>query len=114
MQNVSDVDLVAVNQLQLEIYIVENRNLFLSRVRLYLVVKVKILALIILKLLPRHIKLRKNIQWLVALIALLAFGSVAAYQFIGGRPYSTDMKALRTQFNADKGKIRLVLLMAPT
>ena len=57
---------------------------------------------------------RKNIKWLVALIALLAFGGIVAYQFIGGKPYSTEMNALRAQFNGDKGKIRLVVLMAPT
>ncbi len=57
---------------------------------------------------------RKHIKWLVALVVLLAFGGLVAYQFIGGKPYSTDMKALRSEFNADKGKVRIVALMAPT
>ena len=57
---------------------------------------------------------RNHIKWIVALVALFAFGGIAAYQFIGGKPYSTDMKALRSQFNGDKGKVRVVALMAPT
>ena len=57
---------------------------------------------------------RKHIKWLVALVALLAFGGLATYQFIGGRPYYIDMKALRSQFNNDKGKVRVVAIMAPT
>ena len=57
---------------------------------------------------------RKHIKWLVAIIALLTFGGVVAFQFTGGKPYSTDMTALRSQFNNDKGKIRLIVLMAPT
>ena len=56
----------------------------------------------------------KHIKWLVAIVALLTFGGIAAYQFIGGKPYSTDMKELRSQFNNDKGKVRVVALMAPT
>ena len=32
----------------------------------------------------------------------------------GGRPYSTDMEALRTQFNDDHGTVRLLLLLSPT
>ncbi|MEP6850491.1 MAG: hypothetical protein ABI999_16660 [Acidobacteriota bacterium] len=57
---------------------------------------------------------RKHVKWLVAMVALLAFGGVVAYQFTGGKPYSTDMSVLRSQFNNDKGKIRLLVLMAPT
>ena len=57
---------------------------------------------------------RKNIKWIVGLVALLAFGGVVVYQFTGGKPYSTDMKALRSQFTSDKGKVRIVALMAPT
>jgi hypothetical protein len=30
------------------------------------------------------------------------------------KTYSTDLKELRTQFNKDKGKVRLVLLLAPS
>ena len=28
--------------------------------------------------------------------------------------YSTDMKELRTRFNKDKGKVRLLMLLSPT
>ncbi len=28
--------------------------------------------------------------------------------------YSTDMKELRTRFNMDKGKVRLLMLLSPT
>ena len=57
---------------------------------------------------------RKNIKWIVGLVAFVAFGGVVVYQFTGGKPYSTDMKALRSQFNNDKGKVRVVAIMAPT
>ena len=30
------------------------------------------------------------------------------------RLYSTDMKVLRTRFNKDKGKVRLLMLLSPT
>ena len=31
-----------------------------------------------------------------------------------GEPYSTDLAALRARFNADKGKVRLLMLLSPT
>jgi hypothetical protein len=30
------------------------------------------------------------------------------------KPYSTDLKELRTRFNKDKGKVRLLMLLSPT
>ncbi|MEO6333815.1 MAG: hypothetical protein ABIO91_02435 [Pyrinomonadaceae bacterium] len=57
---------------------------------------------------------RRHITWLVGIIALLAFGGVVVYQFSGGRQYSTDINALRAQFNKDKGTVRLLVLLAPT
>ncbi len=30
------------------------------------------------------------------------------------RPYSKDLNALRTRFNQDKGKLRLLVLLSPT
>ena len=57
---------------------------------------------------------RKNIKWIVAAVLLLGFAGLLAYQFTGGLEYSTDINALRTQFNADKGKVRLLVLLSPT
>jgi hypothetical protein len=34
--------------------------------------------------------------------------------FTGGKPYSTDIGDLRKQFNNDKGKVRLLMLLSPT
>lgn len=45
---------------------------------------------------------------------ILIFGVVAAVQFRGGLDYSTDVAGVRTQFNKDKGKVRLVTLLSPT
>lgn len=45
---------------------------------------------------------------------ILAFAGLAAYQFTGGGPYSTDISQVKTQFNRDKGKVRLVVLLSPT
>ena len=57
---------------------------------------------------------RKSIKWIVAVVVVIALAGLISYQFAGGRQYSTDMNALRTQFNADKGKVRLLVLLAPT
>jgi hypothetical protein len=32
----------------------------------------------------------------------------------GGRQYSKDMGGLRAQFNQDKGKVRLLMVLSPT
>ncbi len=54
----------------------------------------------------------------ILLLGLLVF---VGYQFMGGNKttpeqakYSTDLQKLQSDFNADKGKIRLVLLLSPT
>lgn len=54
----------------------------------------------------------------VLLLGLLIF---VGYQFINGQKktsdqatYSTDLEKLKRDFNADKGKVRLVLLLSPT
>lgn len=44
----------------------------------------------------------------VALVILLSSA------LTGGKPYSTNLDDLRRQFNADKGKVRLLMLLSPT
>lgn len=57
---------------------------------------------------------RKRIILIAAGVLLSALAGLVAYQFTGGKPYSSDMNALRAQFNADKGKVRLLVLLSPT
>ena len=57
-------------------------------------------------------KLKKILLVGLAMLALLALGG---YLFLrGGRDYSTDLNGLRAQFNQDKGKVRLLLVLSPT
>ncbi len=56
------------------------------------------------------------IRFGVLLIGLLVF---AGNRFYKSSPkqksgYSTDLNELRARFNADKGKVRLLMLLAPT
>ncbi|MCC7309333.1 MAG: hypothetical protein IT173_17360 [Acidobacteria bacterium] len=57
---------------------------------------------------------RRKTWLIVAGVVLLGFAGLVVYQFSGGKEYSTDMQELRAQFNADKGKIRLLMLLSPT
>lgn len=57
---------------------------------------------------------RKRIRWIVGAVIVVAFAGFVAYQFTGGLAYSNDMNALRAEFNRDKGKPRLLVLLAPT
>lgn len=57
---------------------------------------------------------RKRIILIVAGVLLFSLAGLVVYQFTGGKPYSSDMHALRAQFNADKGKVRLLVLLSPT
>jgi len=34
--------------------------------------------------------------------------------FSGGKPYSANPDDVRAQFNSDKGKVRLLMLLSPT
>lgn len=45
---------------------------------------------------------------------VLGFAGLAAYQFSGGGEYSSDISEVKTQFNRDKGKVRLLVLLSPT
>ena len=53
--------------------------------------------------------------------ALLVAGLVAPALILagylslsGGRSYSTDLDGLRAQFNQDRGKVRLLMVLSPT
>ena len=53
----------------------------------------------------------------ISLISLLLLGVV--FYFIndfavGGKEYSINLEELRTRFNQDKGKVRLLLLLSPS
>ena len=46
----------------------------------------------------------------VLLVLLIFVGNYMT----GGHPYSTKVEDLRAQFNRDKGKVRLLMLLAPS
>lgn len=56
----------------------------------------------------------KHVKWIAGAVVLLVLAGVVVYQFTGGSEYSTDMRALRSEFNRDKGKVRLLVLLSPT
>lgn len=57
---------------------------------------------------------RRKIKWIVVAAILVGFAGLAAYQFSGGGEYSSDIAQVKTQFNRDKGKVRLLVLLSPT
>ena len=58
---------------------------------------------------------RRRTRFLLAGLAALALIVLGGYLSLsGGRSYSTDMGALRSQFNQDKGKVRLLMVLSPT
>ena len=59
--------------------------------------------------------MRPNNPKLVIPIALLIVLVVFLTNFLtGGKPYSTNLDDLRSQFNRDKGKVRLLMLLSPS
>ncbi len=58
--------------------------------------------------------MRANNPKILVPIALTILVILALSLFTGGQPYSTDLQDLQKQFNADKGKVRLVMLLSPT
>jgi ABC-type transporter Mla subunit MlaD len=55
--------------------------------------------------------------WLLAIgiiLLLVVVIAVGLYLMTGGRTYSSDLNSLRAQFNKDKGKVRVLLLLSPT
>jgi hypothetical protein len=52
---------------------------------------------------------------LIPIAVLLVAALIYAGNFMtGGAPYSTNPGELRAQFNRDKGKVRLLMLLAPS
>ena len=51
---------------------------------------------------------------LILIAVLLALLIYVGNFMTGGARYSTNLGELRAQFNKDKGKVRLVMLLAPT
>lgn len=45
---------------------------------------------------------------------VLGFAVIAALQFRGGLEYSSDISDVGRDFNRDKDKVRLVVLLSPT
>ncbi len=64
----------------------------------------------------------RKYEVVILTIILLGLAVFAGYIFIGSSSktmagqvnYSTDPEKLKTDFNKDKGKVRLVLLLSPT
>jgi hypothetical protein len=57
--------------------------------------------------------------WLLALgiilLLIIVVGlSVMLYRMTGGRTYSPNLDNLRAEFNKDRGKVRVLLLLSPT
>jgi len=59
---------------------------------------------------------KRKYLWLTLLVvAVLAALFIGEFVFTrSGREYSSDLNQLRAQFNQDKGKVRLLLLLSPT
>jgi len=55
-----------------------------------------------------------NPKVLIPVVVAILTVVVAANVFTGGKPYSTKLDELRKQFNSDKGKVRLLMLLSPT
>ena len=60
--------------------------------------------------------MKRKYLWLTLLVvAVLVAVFIGEFVFTsGGRAYSSDLNQLRAQFNQDKGKVRLLLLLSPT
>lgn len=59
--------------------------------------------------------MRPNNPRVLIPVALVIVAFVLALTFFsGGKPYSANLDDLRGQFNRDKGKVRLLMLLSPT
>lgn len=50
---------------------------------------------------------------IVLLLVVVGVG-VGLYLMTGGRTYTSDMNSLRAEFNKDRGRVRVLLLLSPT
>ncbi len=57
---------------------------------------------------------RRYIKFAVIVAVLLSIAGVVAYQFSGGSEFSESLDGLKSEFNRDKGKVRLLVLLSPT
>jgi hypothetical protein len=57
---------------------------------------------------------RRYIKLAVGGALLLGVAGVVAYQFSGGLEFSENLHGLKAEFNRDKGKVRLLVLLSPT
>jgi hypothetical protein len=58
---------------------------------------------------------RKRARLLIVGLIVSALLSTGGYLLLrGGRSYSSDMGGLRAQFNRDRGKVRLLMVLSPT
>ena len=58
---------------------------------------------------------RRRTRLLIVGLIVLALLCAGGYLLLGGgRNYSSDMGGLRDQFNRDRGKVRLVMVLSPT
>ncbi len=58
---------------------------------------------------------RGRTRLLVAGLVVSALIFAGGYLLLGGgRSYSSDMGGLRSQFNQDRGKVRLLVVLSPT
>ena len=55
-----------------------------------------------------------NPKLLIAIALVIVLVIFFANFLTGGKPYSTNLDDLRAQFNRDKGKVRLLMLLSPT
>jgi len=55
-----------------------------------------------------------NPKILIPIAILLAVLIYAGNFLTGGAAYSANLEELRTQFNKDKGKVRLLMLLSPS
>ena len=55
-----------------------------------------------------------NPRVLIPILLVVVVIVVASNVFTGGKPYSKDLKDLQAQFNNDRGKVRILMLLSPT
>ncbi len=55
-----------------------------------------------------------NPKVLIPIVVLLVLLIYVGNFMTGGHPYSTNLDELRAQFNKDKGKVRLMVLLSPS